>query len=292
MLEAGFELDLGRTGGTVAVTVFNDRLQGAVGLDREPRRLVRDRYQLADSTLGTGRPPEIIEPATGADPVPVMLLRPANALELETRGVEAVVSFPEIPRIHTRLEIHGALVRTRLTSSSLELGTGFGVFQLDERVPRAPWWEGSTRTGERMLLTWRLVHQQPAAGLVVTATVQQYPREILQNLAGTDSLSFAGYVTRDAELVRVPREERGRPEYADLRQTRGSVSTSANEAASDWLMSLQVSKTLPLDGRLSFYAFNALDRVGQYSTPGVGPRLHPPIRFGLEVSMAPGAVFR
>ncbi len=292
MLEAGFELDLGNTGGTVALTFFDDRLTGAVGFDREPTRLQRDRFQLADSTLGTGRPPEIVEPATGADPVPVLLLRPTNALDLATRGVEAALSLPEIPRIHTRLEVHGALIRTRLTSSSIEFGTGFGAFQLDERVPRAPWWEGSTRTGERLLVTWRLVHQQPAAGLVVTATIQQYPNETLQNVAATDSLSFAGYLTRDAELVRVPPSERSRPEYADLRQTRGSVNTNANETASDWLMSLQVSKTLPLEGRLSFYAFNALDRVGQYSRPGVGPRLHPPLRFGLEVSMAPGAIFR
>lgn len=292
MTEAGFELGFGHTGGALAVTAFRDRVRDAVGFDRESRLLLRDRYELADSTFGTGRPPKIIEPAAGSDPVPVILLRPTNAMEMETTGVEATLSLPEIPRLNTRVEMHGALVRTRLASTAIEVGSGFGTFQLDERIPRAPWWDGSTRTGERMLLTWRLVHHQPAAGLVVTATVQQYVREVVQNVAATDSLSFAGYITREAELVRVPASERENPEYVDLRQPRRSINTDENRAAGDWLMSIQVSKTLPLEGRLSFYAFNALDRVGKYSRPGLGPRLHPPIRFGLEVSMAPGAIFR
>lgn len=292
MREAGFELDFGNTGGMLAVTVFDDRLQGAVGFDRDPALLLRDRYQLRDSTVGTGHPPEIVEPAAHADEVPVMLLRPANILEVKTSGVEATLSFPEIPRLRTRLEVHGALVKTRLHSSAIEVGTDFRLFQNDERVERAPWWEGSTRTGERTVVTWRLVHQQPAAGLVVTATVQQYPTEILQNLAATDSLSFAGYIGRDAQLVAVAPADRGRAEYADLRQVRSALNTDVNEAASDWLLSLQVSKTLPLDGRLSFYAFNTLDRTGTFGRPGLGPRLHPPLRFGLEVSMAPGAMFR
>ncbi len=292
MGEAGFELGFGHTGGALAVTAFRDRVRGAIGFDREPRLLLRDRYELADSTLGTGRPPQIIEPAAGSDPVPVILLRPTNAMEMETSGIEATLSLPEIPWLKTRVEMHGALVRTRLASTAIEVGSGFGTFQLDERIPRAPWWDGSTRTGERALVTWRLVHHQPAAGLVVTATVQQYVRELVQNVAATDSLSFAGYITREAELVRVPASERENAEYVDLRQPRRSINTAENRAAGDWLMSIQVSKTLPLEGRLSFYAFNALDRVGKYSRPGLGPRLHPPIRFGLEVSMAPAAIFR
>jgi hypothetical protein len=40
-----------------------------------------------------------------------------------------------------------------------------------------------------------------------------------------------------------------------------------------------VSKTLPLDGRLNFWAFNLLDRRG------VGSRPYWPVRVGLEVAM-------
>ena len=56
-------------------------------------------------------------------------------------------------------------------------------------------------------------------------------------------------------------------------------------APPDWLFSLQVSKTLPLDGRLSFYAFNAFDRIGSYGGRTTVPRFYSPVRFGLEVTM-------
>jgi hypothetical protein len=46
-----------------------------------------------------------------------------------------------------------------------------------------------------------------------------------------------------------------------------------------------VSKTIPLEGRLSFYAFNAFDRIGRYGSLGAAPRLYDATRFGLEVSI-------
>jgi hypothetical protein len=53
-------------------------------------------------------------------------------------------------------------------------------------------------------------------------------------------------------------------------------------------MSLQVSKALPLDGELRFYAFNVLDRLGSFGESGLLPRQFPPIRFGLELTLPLG----
>jgi hypothetical protein len=53
----------------------------------------------------------------------------------------------------------------------------------------------------------------------------------------------------------------------------------------DWLFSLQVAKTLPAGGRLSFYAFNAFDRVGNYGDRFTTSRLFSSMRFGLELTM-------
>lgn len=295
-VEAGVRFSLGgRARWSLDLVAFRDRLRGGVGTNRDLAWLEREHFQLADSTLGTGRPPDIIDPASRIDSVPLLVLRPSNVLDMETSGYELTLSLPEIPRVHTRLEVQGAWIRSRLEYEGIEVGTTFGAFQLDGTRARAPWWKGSTRTGERLLVTARVIHQQPAAGLVLTGTIQHVPHEERRSIADTDSLGFAGYITRTGDLVRVPRAERASPGYADLQVPRRGISTSPSEVASDWLLSVQVSKTLPAEGRLSFYAFNVLDRVGEFvgpDRPGVLPRTHPPLRFGLEVTVVPGAFLR
>ena len=96
---------------------------------------------------------------------------------------------------------------------------------------------------------------------------------------------IAGFITRDGELTTVPESERTQPQHADLRLARSGLLTSPNEVAPDWLLSLQVAKTLPGEGRLSFYAFNALDREGSFGTAGAGARLFPRIRYGVEATI-------
>jgi hypothetical protein len=290
--EAGFEVGFGSRGGVLAIVAFDDRISDGIGLSREPRHLLREHFQLADSTFGTGRPPQLIEPAYRADTVPVLLLRPANSLALETRGVEATLALPEVRRLNTRLEVQGAWIATRLESTGIEVGSFFSEFQLNAGRQRTPYWEGTTRTGDRALLNYRLIHQQPSVGLVITTTVQHVPRESLRSIGGTDSLEFAGYITRTGDVVPVPEAERGRPEYRDIALPRRTLITERTRTHPDWFMSVQVSKTLPLEGRLSFYAFNAFDRVGQYSQPGWAGRLHPAMRFGLDVTLMPGAIIR
>jgi outer membrane receptor protein involved in Fe transport len=290
--EAGVEIGLGRSGGVFALVAFRDRVKDGVGLMREPRFLLRDQFQLADSTLGTGQPPQIIEPPTHADTIPVLLVRPANTLTLETSGYEVTLALPELARLHTRVEVQAAWLRTSLHSDGIEVGNYFGPFQVDPRRARTPYWEGSTQTGERTLLNYRVIHQQPTVGLVITATVQHTAHEVRHLIAATDTLDFAGYVTRAGELVPVPAADRSRAEFADIQLPRRGVLTDEVVVPPDWLLSLQVSKSLPLEGRLSFYAFNAFDRVGQYSRPGRASRLYPGMRFGVEVTLQPGALLR
>ncbi len=293
-LEAGIELapdELfgGRLRGLViALTAFDDRTRDAVGIRRVPDFLLREHFDFADSTIGTGQPPTIIEPASRVDSVPILIDRPDNMLDLTSSGYELTAIFPEIPALRTRLHVQGALIKTRLTSNGLDFGNGFSPFQLDERIPRSPYWENATRVGERALMTYRLIHHEPALGLVVTGTVQHFVRESSHDVGGTDSLSFAGYITRGGSLVPVPAEERTQPQYADLRDPRIGIFTQTSKINPDWFLSLQVSKALPGDGRLSFYAFNVLDRAGRGASQGFGSRPHPGIRFGVELSVAFG----
>jgi hypothetical protein len=142
--------------------------------------------------------------------------------------------------------------------------------------------------GERALMTYRLIHHEPALGLVVTGTVQHFLRESSRDVGGTDSLSFAGYITRGASLVPVPAEDRTLAAFEDLRQPRIGVFTQTSKLPSDWFLSLQVSMALPGDGRLSFYAFNVLDRDGRFATQGFGSRPLAGMRFGVELSVAFG----
>ena len=286
--EVGIEFAPGNA--AIGLVAFSDRISGAVGFDQTPEFLLRERFQLTDSTPGTGVPPQIIEPAFAVDTVPILIDRPANNLTLESEGFELSASLPELRPLRTRLDVQAALIRTKFFKDGLDFGRLFGNFQLDENVPRAPFWEDPIRTGERGIITYRLIHHQPALGLVVTATIQHIFKEEDQNIAGTDSLAFAGFITRSGRLVRVPPEQRGNPEFADLRQPRTGTFVDVSETPADFLLNLQVSKTLPRGGRLSFWAFNVLDRQGRFGDSGSGSRQFPPLRFGLELPLPLGGL--
>jgi len=285
--ELGVEADLGR-GGQIALVGYLDRVRRAVGVTLEPTYLIRDRYAVDSTTINQGRPPDVLQPPIASDTVPVLIDRPDNNVDLRSRGLELTAILPEIAPLRTRIAIQAAWSWSRLESNGVDFGTGFDEFQLNERRLRAPYWESVVQTGERLLVTTRLIHHQPKVGLVITGTLQLFVREARVNEAGIDTLAFAGYITRSGQLVPVPREQRTDPQYHDLRLPRLGVLDDPQRGPVDWLFSLQVSKSLPLDGRLSFYAFNAFDRLGSYGGRTTVPRLFPAARFGLEITMPLG----
>lgn len=285
--EVAAELDFGG-GGQLTVVAFNDRLTRGVGIDAAPAVLVRERYAIDSTTVNTGRLPRFIEPAFARDSVPVLLDRPANTLTVRATGLEVTALVPEIPRLRTRVAILGSWTRSALSNRSVELTSSFTEFQLSPNIARVPYWNGSERIGERILLTTRAIHHQPGAGLVITAIVQAILRETRETRGAVDSLSWAGYITRSGSLVPVAHAERNAPQFADIRRPRTGVLSGQQRAPADWLLGLQVSKALPGDGRLSFYAFNAFDRAGNFGDRDTQPRLFPALRFGLEVTMPLG----
>lgn len=279
--EAGIEVAPARDL-SLSVTAFRDRTEGGVGIRSTPAVIFRDRYELSDSTIGTGARPEIRDPPITSDSTPVILDVPDNNLTLAARGLELTARLPQLRPLRTALEVQGALIETELLKDGLDFGTRFGSFQMDERVGRAPFWESVTQTGVRGLLTYRLVHHQPDLGLVITGTVQHFAYEKVENVAQTDTLAWVGYITRGGDMVRVPAADRGRPGFADLREPRTNVFTRPDEIAPDWFLSLQVTLDLPFDGRLSLWAFNALDRPGTRGNEDQSPRFNRGLRFGLE----------
>lgn len=291
-LEAGIEVGLG-PGSGLSLTAFRDRIEGGVGISFDPDFLLRERFALED-TPGDGMPPVLIEPAAAVDTVPILIQRPDNILELENRGLELTASLPELAPIHTRFEVQGAWIETEFRRAGLDFGTAslFTAFQLDEDRPRSPFWDPREGNGEQAIFTYRGIYHQPELGLVITGIVQHFAVERQRIEAATDTLAFAGYITRTGELVRVPPERRGDPEFSDLRRTRTGFLTEPSRVPADWFLSLRVAKTLPLDGRLTFYAFNALDREGKSGGVGFGSRFFTPARFGLEARFPLRGLFR
>ena len=282
--EGGFEVGFG--GGTnVSFTAFADRTSNGVGIRPEATFITRERFDLINAVPGSGQPPTFVEPAASVDSIPVLIERPANNVALRSSGFEVTADFEEIPVLRTRIALQGAFVKSSLLKDGIEFAPSFRDFQVNERELRAPYYESVRRTGERFLLNTRIIHQLPEVGLVVTGTIQHTLREIRRNVGGTDTLAFVGYITRTGVLVPIPAEERARPEYADIRVPRTGVLATPQKGAVDWMFSLQVSKSLPGNGRLSFYAFNAFDRVGRFGSGTVTPRVFQPNRFGLEVMM-------
>lgn len=287
--KAEFGLEVGSGDGTLSLVAFRDAVDGAVRIVGEPRFLLRDRFDLRD-TPGDGRPPEVIEPPADTDTIPVLVDRPRNVFDLVSEGFELTGSFPELRPLDTRLQVTASWVRSERRSDARFYGTrrAFDAFQATASDLRTPYWEGLTETGERAFALYRLVHHRPELGLVITATVQHDVTESFRDQAGTDTLAFAGYLTRDARVVPVPRSSRSRPEFRDLRVPRRDLREIPRSAPATWMANLQVSKTLPLQGRLNFWAFNFLDRRGVRAETDRLPRTYAPFRFGFDVSFDTG----
>ena len=287
--EAGFELSVG--GGEISLVAFRDRIRGGVGRVPEADVLLRESFALTDSIIGNGIKPGIIEPASHADPVPILIHSPRNIVDQTNRGIELIAALPELRAIRTRALVTGSLVETEQIGGALDFGRGFGEFQIHERDERHPFWDPALEFGKTALVTYRLIHHQPELGLVLTATVQHNITDEFVDEAAHDTLAFAGYITRQGELVRVPEADRVLPEYQDLRVPRAGRAWTRSVSPADWMLSFQVSKTLPLNGQINLWFFNAFDRRGVGFQPDERPRLYPDVRFGLEVLLPLRGVF-
>lgn len=283
--EVGIEFGVG--GAEVSLVAFRDRIEDGVGIDPIRSFLLRDRFALSDTTIGNGIKPEILLPPVGADTIPILIDRPANVVEQVNKGIELVASLPEIRPIRTRLHVTGALVETEQTTNSLDYGprTQFQNFQLLETQARAPFWDPILEFGRRALVTYRAIHHQPELGLVVTLTLQHNITDKTEDFGPADTLAFAGFIDRTGNVTRVPESERGKPEFQDLRVPRQGSLIRLRSTPGDWLAALQISKTLPLDGSLNFWAFNLTDRRGFTTEAGIRPRVFGALRFGLEVTL-------
>jgi len=280
--ELGVEADVPSAGMQFSLVGFLDRLNGGVGIEPQPTYLLRAHYQLADTTQGTGVPPTIIQPPSSYDTVPALIYHRANNLTLNERGLELTATVRDIPGLQTGVQIQGAWYWNRVDKVGIEFPSGFSAFQVSQTQARIPYWPGTSTMGQLMVLTTRLIHRQPAMGLVATFTVQYTLRSTYGDIGGSDSLSWAGYMTRAGALVPVPASERGQPQYNDLHIARGDI-FSPTGSPTDWLLSLQVSKTLPLGGRLSVYAYNALDKIGKWGSATESAILYSATRFGVEL---------
>lgn len=284
-------IEVGRGDAVASLVAFDDGIRGGVGFERVPVRLYRDRYELTDSVTGNGVPPEIIEPPVGTDTVPALLSVPRNLYDVRNRGLELSATLPEVRWIRTRFGVQASWVRTERSADALYFGRTSELEDLQQRAVRRriPYWRAPEEEGERALAIYRAVHHQPEVGLVITAAVQHNIRDMMRDIAATDTLAFEGYLTKAGELVAVPPERRSDPEFADLRAIpRSGAFTERQSAPADWLAMLQVAKTLPLDGRLSFWMFNVLDDLGSFAEREVQGRSYPQMRFGLDVSFPVG----
>ena len=81
------------------------------------------------------------------------------------------------------------------------------------------------------------------------------------------------------------------PHGRDVGVARGGL-IEPQATPADWMMGIQVSKALPLEGELRFWAFNALDRTGRYPAAGQVARVYPRVQFGVELNLQPGAIVR
>ncbi len=284
--EIGFELDGGSKWGSLSLTAFDDRIRGAVTIRRDPYSLERARYELVDTATGSGQPGRIVDPPISHDPAPIFLDRYVNGGRLDSRGVEFIAVLPFIPQLRTRLELSGATIVTDFATDDRHFGAPnlLSGFQTDSSVKRVGYTTGATSSTKQSILTWRLVHHQPEVGLVITTTLQQRLGYRRVSTIASGERWFEGYLDRAGNLVPVPVSDRGNPEYADLRAMSGGINSITTTQPDDWVLSLQIAKSLGRSGRMSFYIFNATDKFITFNSAG-SLRALPSSRFGAELTL-------
>lgn len=236
--EVGVDLRFADGQGALSVIAYADALRGGVAIAERYATVRRNHYALGGPPPGSGQKPTIIEPPISVDTVPVLVDTPTNNTASDARGVEIVASFPEVPHLRLRIETQAQYATDRVRTQDVEFGRPFTDFQQGTGA-RSPFWDPTTRAGERLLLTTRLVYHQPSLGLVITGTVQNFLLLARHDEGGTDTLSFAGYIDRQGQLTRVAPAVRTQPQYADLRRTRTGFLTSSVNSPREWLFNLR-----------------------------------------------------
>ena len=277
-VELGLTGELG--GVEASVTGFVEETRGAYGLTLQPITFDLDRYEILEER--DGEPPVISDEPVETEPVVRAFHAPKATRDIDSHGLEFSIDTPEIPFLRTSINATGGWTVTRYYNRAENVDTG-ALFRTQPPPERIGIYEHDGRERDRLVTSLRFIHRMPEVGLTVSMLAQTtwWDRE---RRVDTSELPV-GYLTRSGERVDLSPSEAASPEYEPLQRPRDDRYYRTEDPPPLWLFNLRVSKTMPANLELSFFANNVFANRPLYEqdrSTGFTQR-NPPLFFGVEL---------
>jgi len=278
------KLELGVSGqlydAQVSLTGFSERTRGGLGLTLLPITFEVDRFTIEE--LREGQPPVISDEPTETE----RLVRAYHASQatrnVDSYGVEFAIDVPEISLLRTSLHLTGGWTTTRFNDQAQDVDTN-ALFRTQPPPERIGVYSNAGFERDRLVTSLRFVHRIPEVGFVVSFLAQGlwWDRERAFN----SSERPIAYITRDGEFNALTPEQAAQPEFDDLRRERSERFFRTEDPPPLWLFNMRLSKSLPANLQLSFFANNVFAHRPLYErsrSTGFSQR-NPPLFFGVEL---------
>ncbi len=282
--EIGFDLRINKM--RFSVTAYNENLINGYDLGR-----TADNFKLIDYVqyeVGEAVPgsiPKLKEKATNK--VFVSFATPMNTIRAKNRGIEFDLDFGRFDAIRTSFILSGAYMRQTEWNDAQTFGTNKNLNSLEKNI--AIYEAGMERDErERFVSTFRVIHNIPSIGFVLTATAQvNWINKSWMNY-GNDTM-FVSYISRVDGLVKPFNPAmKDDPEFSYMFSNRSDTRYIAELPFPILLVNFYLTKEIGENLKASFYANNMFNSRPLYEskrTPGSFTRLNIPMFFGFELAL-------
>lgn len=264
----------------LSVTGFNEQTRGAFGLTLLPITFTLDRFDIDE--FRDGSPPVVSESSAPPD----TLVRAYHALQatrdIDSWGIEFTADLPEWSTLRTSLHVTGGWTVTRFNDRAQDVDTG-ALFRTQPPPERIGVYQNHGTERDRLVTSLRFVHRVPEVGLVVSMLAQTLWWDREQRI-NTNDRPIA-YLTREGDYVPLSQEEAAAAKYDNLERMRSDSYYRTEDPPPLWLFNMRLSKSLPANLELSFFANNVFANRPLYErgrTTGLSRR-NPPLFFGVEL---------
>lgn len=281
-------MDLTIKGIHLSLTAFEEKMNNGYSMDYLPTTFKSvENKQYKSGTLPEDGVtfPVLTEKATYK--VLLKYLTPQNNMTIHTRGLEFDLNFGRIDAIRTALSVNGAWMRTERYNS------GYTYYEKGSNDPAKASHVGIYEAAmqknyyERMATTFRITHNIPDIGFVVTLGAQVLWKEANWSRFGNDSIPIAYISKEDGQMYPFDPAQKEEAEFATIMRTVNQKDRIRESMPPTLCVNLHLTKEIKDYLRVSFFAnnmFNSRPLYKQKRSIGSYDRRNIPLFFGLELS--------
>lgn len=283
--EIGFDLKIRKI--KLSVTGYQDKLKNGYNMGQDFgcfNLIPYDTYKVAEQTPGGIPKLELLQKQM----IFAIYSKPMNTIETVNKGLEYEVDFGRIQRIRTSFYLNGAWMSTRTRDMSYSYSTAASPDNKLERNIGVYEQGKETICQEKINTTFRITHNIPKIGFVITLTAQVDWKNKLWTEYGNDTM-FEKYISRlDGKVYDFNPAMENDPEFKylfpSLKDNRFIVETYQPTVIFNFMLSKEIGNFLTA----SFFVnnmFNSRPLYQSKTNPGSFTELGIPTFFGFDLKI-------